>query len=383
MRRLPCRLLAAFWLAVITALPTAVSADQIRPPSPTLQVSGRAAIYHEDLAGARERAVRAALIRGLERYAGLRIEASTLVRKGELIDREVRAHTHGYVRSFEVVKSLRDGGEMVVEVRLTVAEEPVAESFRRLMSSTTTLLLVREANLGRPVEGRILPAMLADPFFTTALVVPPAERLEALASKVPDGFYGQPDPDTVQELGLRWLAGVILVVRADTRKLATGAGSLGYDVDAAVLRPVVAADGDLTVLDGRSGRVLVSRRFEDVRASDAACAERAGREALAALGEQMRDFVVERLSAHIRELGHPLRVIARGNAAAEGGRHLARVLETTRWVERVEPVREQPGEAVLRATCRENPFYVVEELRQTPEIRVVRFDAGRGEVEVR
>lgn len=374
------------WLAagcLVAVLPAITPADELQPPSPTLAVSGRAAIYHEDLAGARERAVRAALVRGLERYAGLRIEASTLIRKGELIDREVRAHTHGYVRSFEVVDSRRDGGEMVVEVRLTVAEEPVAASFRRLMSATTTLLLVREANLGRPVDGQILPAMLADPFFTTDLVVPPAERLAELAAKVPESFYGKPDPATAKELGLRWLAGVILVVRADTRKLDGGAGSLGYDVDPAVLRPVVAADGDLTLLDGGSGRVLASRRFEDVRGSDNACAERAGREALTALAVEMRGFVVERLSAHVRELGHPLRVVARGAAAADGGRGVVRLLETTRWVERVEVVRQAAGEAVLQATCRENPFYVVEELRQSPEIRVVRFDAGLGEVEVR
>jgi hypothetical protein len=378
------RRFARRWAGCLLAvLAAAAHAAELRPPSPTLRAEGRAAIYHEDLAGARERAVRAALIRGLERYAGLRIEAATLIRKGELIDREVRAHTQGYVRSFEVVDSRRDGGEMVVEVSLTVAEEPVAESFRRLMSATTTLLLVRETNLGRPVDGGILPARLADPFFTTALVVPPPERLAALASQVPEGFYGRPDPETVKELGLRWLAGVILVVRADTRKLDGGAGSLGYAVDPAVLRPVVAADGDLTLLDGRSGRVLASRRFEDVRGSDAACAERAGREALASLAEQMRGFVVERLSAHVRELGHPLRVIARGAAADDGGRRLAQVLESTRWVERVEHVREAPGEAVLQATCRENPYYVVEELRQAPEIRVVRFDAGLGEVEVR
>ncbi|MEE8525950.1 MAG: hypothetical protein V3T72_18595, partial [Thermoanaerobaculia bacterium] len=224
---------------------------------------------------------------------------------------------------------------------------------------------------------------LADPFFTTDLVVPPAEQLVELASKVPDSFYGKPDPGTAKELGLRWLAGVIVVVRADTRKLDGGAGSLGYDVDPSVLRPVVAADGDLTILDGRSGRVFASRRFEDVRGSDNACAERAGREALTALAEQMRSFVVERLSVHVRELGYPLRVVARGAAAAEGGRWLAQVLEGTRWVERVEHVRQETGEVVLQATCRENPFYVVEELRQTPEIRVVRFDAGLGEVEVR
>jgi len=380
MKRLVHRLAAG---CLIAALPAIASADGLQPPPPALEVSGRAAIYHEDLAGARERAVRAALIRGLERYAGLRIEASTLIRKGELIDREVRAHTHGYVRSFEVVDSRRDGGEMVVEVRLTVAEEPVAASFRRLMSATTTLLLVREANLGRPIEGQILPAMLADPFFTTDLVVPPAERLAELSSKVPAGFYGKPDPGTAKELGLRWLAGVIVAVRADTRELDGGAGSLGYDLDPSVLRPVAAAAGDLTILDGRSGRVLASRRFEDVRASDAAGAERAGRQALTALAGEMRAFVVERLSAHVRELGYPLRVVARGAAAAEGGRRLAQVLETTRWVERVEHLREQAGEAVLQATCRENPFYVVEELRQAPEIRVVRFDAGLGEVEVR
>ena len=377
--RIVCGFMAA-WLAA--ALP-AFAGSEMPSPSPTLEVAGRATIYHDDLAGARERAVRAALLRGLERYAGLRIEASTLIEKGELIDREMRARTQGYVESFDVLGSRRDGGEMVVDVRLTVAEQPVESSFRRLMSATTTLLLVREANLGKPIDGQILPAMLTDPFFTTDLVVPSVDRLDDLASRVPGGFFRAADPRTAKELGLRWMAGVILVARADTRKIGSKAEALGYDLDPSVLRPVVAADGNLTILDGHTGRVIAEHRFEDVRGSDSMCFERAGREALAALAEQMRTFVVDRLSVHIRELGHPLRVVVQGPAAKDGGRRVAEVLESTRWVEEVERVREAPGEAVLEAVCRENPYYVVEELRQAPELQIVRFDAGRGEVEVR
>ena len=296
----------------------------------------------------------------------------------------MRARTAGYVRSHESLDSRRDGRELVVEVELTVADEPVEASFRRLMSATTTLLLVREANLGRSIEGQILPAILADPFFTTRLVTPPADRLRELGASVSPGFYEATDPATVKELGLSFLAGVVVVAWADSRRLDSSAGSLGYGLeDPSVTRPVVAAEGNLTILDGRNGRVLAAQRFEDVRGSDACNVERAGRQALTKLAGAMRAFVVERLSVHVRELGFPLRVVARGAAAVEGARRLAQVLEDTRWVERVERVRESAGETVLEATCRENPLYVVEELRQAPEIEIVRFDAGLGEVEVR
>jgi hypothetical protein len=36
-----------------------------------------------------------------------------------------------------------------------------------------------------------------------------------------------------------------------------------------------------------------------------------------------------------------------------------------------------------QARCRENPLYVVEELRRVPELEILHFEAGRGEVEVR
>ena len=104
------RILAAVTVGCLAAAPSA--AAELPSPEPTLTATGRAAIYHDDVAGARERAVHAALIRGLERYGGLRIESSTLIKKGELIDREVRAHTRGYVRSYEVLESRREGDEL-------------------------------------------------------------------------------------------------------------------------------------------------------------------------------------------------------------------------------------------------------------------------------
>jgi len=379
-RRWRPEILAAWCLA---AMAPPIAAAELAPPSPTLTATGRAAIYHDDLAGARERAVRAALVRGLERYGGLRIESSSLIKKGELIDREIRAHTHGYVRSFEVLDTRRDGDELVVTVRLTVAEKPIEESFRRMMSATTTLLLVRETNLGQPIEGQILAAILADPFFTTQVVVPSAEHLERAGQGLGESFFKAPDPATGKELGLRAMAGVVIVAWADTRQLASDSATLGYDVDAAVLRPVVAAAGNLAILSGQSGQEIAAQRFDDVRASDATDPARAGREALHALAERMRDFVVAKLSEYVHELGFALRIVVRGEAAADGARRVAGVLEATRWVEHVELVREQAGETVLEARCREKPVYVVEELRQAPELRVVRFDAPAGEVEVR
>lgn len=374
------------WLALTAAAVlglAAVAAAELEPPDPTLVATGRATIYHDDVAGARERAVQAALVRGLERYGGLRIEASTLIKKGELIDREVRAHTHGYVRSFEVVESRRDGAELVVTVRLTVAEQPMAESFRRLMSATTTLLLVREANLGQPVAGQILPAILADPFFTSQLVVPSPEQLAAAGQRLPEAFFKAPDAAGVKELGLRMMAGVLIVAWADTRQMASDADALGYEVDAAVTRPVVTARGNLTILSGQTGHTLASHRFDDVRAADATDVVRAGREALHQLAARMREFVVVKLTEYVAELGFPLRVVVRGDAAREGARRVAGVLAATRWVDHVELVRETAGEAILQATCREKPLYVVQELRQAPELRVVRFDAAAAEVEVR
>ena len=374
MRALTCRLALLGMILTMGGLSGAQAGDLGRP-SPVVTVTGRAAIYHGDLAGARERAVRAALVRALERYAGLRIEASTLIRKGELIDREVRAHTHGYVRSFEVLDEHRDGDELSVRVRVHVAPAPVDESFARMMSARTTLLLIRERNLGTPVQGRILTAILSDPFFTASLVVPSEKVLHSATARVPERFFDDPDPRTAKELGLRYLAGIVVTGWAGTRKLDTSPESVGYGVDPSVLRAVAVASGNLTILDGRTGRVIASRRFDDVRGSDASDPARAGFEALHKMAGQMRVFLVRSLSAYVRELGHPLRVTVTGPAAAGGAPGVRRVLEDTRWVSHVAVVRETPRETVLDVTCTENPAYVVEELRQANGITVRRFDA--------
>lgn len=370
-------------LVVLSAISAIGSAAGVGAPSPEVVATGEATIYHGDLAGARERAVRAGLLRALERYAGLRIEASTLISRGELIGREVKAHTHGFVSSFEVVDERRDGDQLVVTLRVTVAESPVEESLRHYLPATTVLLLARETNLGRPVEGQILGAVLSDPFVRGSLVVPAAETLTGANAAAPANLYSGPDPDAVRELGLRFLSGLVVVANASTRELDTSAESLGYAVEPSVLRPVAAASGNIWVLDGRTGETIASRRFDDVRGSDATDAERAGAEALASLGDEMKRFIVDVLSRHVSELGFPLRVIVTGPQAAGGAPRVRQVLETTRWVESVELTEEGPGRSVLEVTCRERPVYVVEELRQASEVEIVRFSAAAAEAEVR
>jgi len=351
-------------------------------PSPELTVEGRAAVYHKDISGARERATRAALVRALERYAGMRIEASTLIKKGELIDREVRAHTFGWIQSWEVISQRQEGNELVVKVRVKIAAKPVEESLRAFLPATTTLLLISESNLGKPVEGQILGAVLSDPFFTASVVVPPASTLKTAKRKVSSAYFRQPDPAISRELGLKFLSGLIIVGFADTRALDTGADSLGYDVDPSVLRPVVAAEGNLSILDGRNGKLIASRHFDDIRGSDASDPERAGTKALDILADQMKTFLTESLAEHIRALGFPLRVVVNGAQAADGAPRVRQILEDTRWVKSVEIEKEDPGKTVLLLSCREKPVYIVEELRQAREIKVTHFDGPAGEVRV-
>jgi hypothetical protein len=372
--------------SLILVLALAGAADLaagLEPPSPFLTVTGRATIYHGDIAGARERAVRDALRRAVEQYAGLRIEASTLISKGELIRREVKAHTLGHVSSFKVLEEGRDGAELVVRVRVTVAEKPVAESFGRMMSATTTLLLVHESNLGEPIAAQLLPSILSDPFFTASLVVPPQRTIASAQSRIEPAFYGTPDPETARELGLRYMAGVIVVVRAETEQLYTGPGAIGYQVDPSVLRPIVAASGSIVILSGQTGGVIASRRFDDIRGDDATDPKRAGIKALDMLGQQMRELLVESLSAYIKELGFPLRVVVKGPAAAQGATRIQQVLETTRWVERVDLAEETPEETILQVTCGEKPVYIVEELRQAEDLQVIYFSAPEAVVEVK
>ena len=63
---------------------------------------------------------------------------------------------------------------------------------------------------------------------------------------------------------------------------------------------------------------------------------------------------------------------------------MVRLLEDVRWVESVQLVKEdaQKQRTVLELRCRENPLYVVEELRGVPELEILRFEAELGEVEI-
>lgn len=356
---------------------TARASEGLKQPATELEATGRATIYHDDLAGARERAVQAALRRGLEQYAGLRIESSTLISKGELIAREVKAHTHGYVRSFEVLRSERESAELVVRVRLVVADEPVAESFRRLIAATSVVLLVDERNLGESTGGAFLRDQLLDPLAGAELTLPPPEVLQELSTQLPSEFFRAPDSATIREIGLRWLSEMVVVARAETEQLDSATAGIGYEVDASVTRPVVAARGELGVFEARTGEPLVLRSFEDVRGSDASSPDRAGREALDELARRMAEALVQELSEEKVRRGFTLQVVVEGPQGADGAPRVRQVLESTRWVEAVELVEEGEDRSVLRARTAEKPVYVIEELRRALEVEIRGFEAGQ------
>lgn len=341
-----------------------------------LEASGSATVYHGDLAGARDRAVAAALLRGLERHGGLRVEAATLLRQGELVDREMRTRTRGFVTDHELVAERREGDQLTVEVRLRVAELPEGAAFAEIARAASTLLVVCERNFGQPAGRSLVTPLLAAPFLA-------APHAVAAGDEAVCAFAGDLPPGTVRTLADGAAAATVVVAALDSATVPSGPGSLGYAVDRSALRPVAAASGTVTLYAGGSGERLAGLAVDDVRGSDAARPERAGEEALVRAGERMRDFVVERLADRVAGEGYPLRVVVRGERAQRGAAALVATLESSRWVERVELVAEAPDRAELRAVCRERPARMVAELRGDPELEIVRFDAGMGLVEVR
>lgn len=342
--------------------------------------SGSATVYHGDVAGAHDRAVAAALLRGLERQSGLRLEGSTLVRQGELVERELRARTGGFVRDYKVVSSRRDGDQVTVGVLLDVADDVDAASFAPIAGASATLLVVCERDLDRAPGNRVVGALLAAPFLRAphSLAVGDAVLCEGFAAGSRDL-----DPDEVRTLADRHAAATIVVAAVESAPLDSGTRSLGYTVASSALRPVAAARAAAAIYSGATGERLAGLAVDDARGSDASRPERAAEEARVRAGGRLRNLLVERLAAGVRDEGYPLRIVVHGHRARGGAAGLVARLETSRWFERIELVAESAGQVELRAHCRERPALMVAELRGEPGLEIVRFDAARALVEVR
>ena len=142
---------AGLLLAICSfALPVAAKAPEVI----TQEATAQAAIRGNDEADAAQRAQQLALREAVQQVAGIMLRSDTVVANSTLLADTITAHTAGYIRAFEVVRTERKGSVMEVTVKAQVGRAELDKDVRAVralvksLASKRLVVVIQEQTLG-------------------------------------------------------------------------------------------------------------------------------------------------------------------------------------------------------------------------------------------
>lgn len=139
-------LLAVCWFALPVEAKT--------PTVITQEASAQAAIRGNDEADATKRAQQLALREAVQQVAGIMLRSDTVVANSTLLADTITAHTAGYIRSYEVIKTERKGSVMEVTVKAQVGRAELDKDLQAVramvksLASRRLVVVIQEQTLG-------------------------------------------------------------------------------------------------------------------------------------------------------------------------------------------------------------------------------------------
>lgn len=141
---------------------------------------GIAAIFNEDIARARDEALRDAFRRAIEKQLGLFLDAKTIMENHQIIKDKIYTQVQGYIKSYEVINEWRDNDIYHIVIKASTFYDLIkadvvnlAITIKEVIGNPRVLVLISETNLGKSQPFSIVEAelrqILADKgFFLTA-----------------------------------------------------------------------------------------------------------------------------------------------------------------------------------------------------------------------
>lgn len=335
---------------------------------------GRAGIFMSDLDAARDAAIHSALEKALEKYAGLAIDSYSLYSKAMLIDSVFKTHLFGYIEKYELVDSSYTEKEYWVKVKAKVGEKPLLKTLEELAAHHSVLILFREKNFGKPVEGKIIPIIIANPFFSGKVVIPSLQEIKKskAVSKLPESFFENPEIETVVSIGRRFLCDIVIVGWADTEDVTPKGDDLGYEVDSSVLFPIAYARGNVYVFSIVEKKLVSSHRFDKIKGADNKDIQIASNNALEFLGKEILNKLLPDLTKYLNDKKSNFFVKTR--LQDEDLTKLINILKSLRFVEDVEIVNKKSNETILNITFSERERYLYLLIKSTSQIELIDYD---------
>lgn len=329
------------------------------------QAEGFGTILGQDTAQARDEALIDARRRALEQIAGVRVDAETITRNQVLFDQMVRTQTRGLIQAERVLDETVADGRVRVKIEAWVKSGEAQDRLEALLSELSIVVVFGEQNLGQRQEPSAVEGELVSRLVAGGYRVLDHAHVKRLAARDRLAALAAGDEQSAREIGLRFLANLLLVGEATTRR-----GQSNQGIVSAYARV------NARVLEAETGRVVATIALEQVRGfgrDDVTAGERALGTAAGTAAERL----LESLAAYFKVKERRIDVRLRGLPSIDQYRRAKMLLEKQRWVSGVEEGGYAAEESVIRVIYPEKTLYLASRIAREPGYRLVEFDRGR------
>ncbi len=124
-------------------------------PATTVQAVGQAAIYGNDVAQARDKAIEDAMRKAVEQAVGAMVSSETVTQNFELLSDKIYSKSRGYVRSYKVISEKKEEGVYQVNIEAQVASGNLKNDLDGVLAvlkaknMPRVLIMVAEQNVGQ------------------------------------------------------------------------------------------------------------------------------------------------------------------------------------------------------------------------------------------
>jgi hypothetical protein len=93
----------------------------------TVEATGEAAIFQNDVVQAREKAIADALRNAVEKAVGTVITSASVSKDFELVEDKVLSNSRGYIKKFDIIDKKEADGTVTITLRADVGKDELAK----------------------------------------------------------------------------------------------------------------------------------------------------------------------------------------------------------------------------------------------------------------
>jgi len=264
-------------------------------------------------------------------------------------------------------------GEVRVKIKARVKAADVKERLPDLVSELSVVVVMLEQNMGQPqtqpvVENEIV-TRLSDANYR---VLDPS-HLQRVAQRDQLAARLRGDERTVREIGLKFLANLIIVGEATAQPSQSTQG-------------IVSAHARMTarVIEAETGRIIPGGNVSLAQVRGfAQNARTAGERALKKAGEEAADRLQQTLDKYFGQKNRRIEVRVKGLPSLDEYRATKAFLEKLRWVSGATEGGYSRDESLILIMYPEKTLYLAARIREEKRYRLLEFDRNRILVEYR